>query len=459
MVASCPQCLVLLRRVTELEADIKRLAGLLDEAQRAGKRQAAPFSKGPPKPHSKRPGRKTGKRHGRHGHRPPPPPDASAPEQHDAPLPHGCPYCFGAVGETHVDHQYQVDLPQQPIWRHFTIHYGRCQQCGRHVHGRHPLQTSESTGAAASQIGPNAQAAAVLLNKRYGLSHVKVAQVLTELLGIPVTRGAISQIIMRAATRLRPAYQEILSQLPQQPWLSVDETGWRVGGKPAWLHVWVGGNVTAYAIDPHRSADALEKHLGLDYDGRLVHDGWASYERFVSAIHQQCVAHPMRRAKGLEEQAAGRASVFPRQVITLFQGALAVRDQNELASLPMDERGQIYEHYVDELLKLSKRPRRNAANDTFARHLHNHAAEWFAFLLDPQIPATNWPAEQATRPAVVNRKVWGGNRTDPGKEAQAITMSVIATCRQHDKSPLDYVSQALRGYFTSLFTVPSSSWA
>lgn len=28
------------------------------------------------------------------------------------------------------------------------------------------------------------------------------------------------------------------------------------------------------------------------------------------------------------------------------------------------------------------------------------------------IDATNWRAEQAIRPCVVNRKVWGGNRTD-----------------------------------------------
>jgi transposase len=37
--------------------------------------------------------------------------------------------------------------------------------------------------------------------------------------------------------------------------------------------------------------------------------------------------------------------------------------------------------------------------------------QWFWFLIDPTIAATNHRAEQAIRPAVVNRKVWGGNRT------------------------------------------------
>jgi transposase len=27
----------------------------------------------------------------------------------------------------------------------------------------------------------------------------------------------------------------------------------------------------------------------------LVHDGWAPYERFVEARHQQCLAHLLRR--------------------------------------------------------------------------------------------------------------------------------------------------------------------
>jgi transposase len=85
--------------------------------------------------------------------------------------------------------------------------------------------------------------------------------------------GRRAQIVLRAGQRLRPAYAEILSQLPQEPWLSVDETGWRIGGQSAWLHVWIGGAATAYAIDPQRSADRLEAVLGREWSGVLIHDG------------------------------------------------------------------------------------------------------------------------------------------------------------------------------------------
>lgn len=41
----------------------------------------------------------------------------------------------------------------------------------------------------------------------------------------------------------------------------------------------------------------------------------------------------------------------------------------------------------------------------------NNFGASFTFLRESGIEATNWPAEQSIRPAVANRKVWGGNRT------------------------------------------------
>src|SRR5262249_1312485 len=66
------------------------------------------------------------------------------------------------------------------------------------------------------------------------------------------------------------------------------------------------------------------------------------------------------------------------------------------------------------------RGRRVGANETLANHIHRHFEEWFLFLTDARVPPSNWEAEQAIRPAVVNRKVWGGNRTEAGARAQGV---------------------------------------
>jgi transposase len=422
---------------------------LLEESQRSGKRQAAPFSKGQPQEHPKKAGRKTGAKHGKHGHRSEP---EHVDETYEAPLPDACPDCGGDVRETHTESQYQEEIPRRAIVRQFNIHFGECQYCGRHWQGRHPLQTSNATGAAASQLGPDAQAAVVYLNKRAGLSHGKIAHTLDKLFGIKLSRGASAQIVLRAGQRLQPAYQEIEDRLKHSAVITADETGWRRGGRPVWLHAWVGDDgVTCYHIDPQRSSAALQRVIGSDWSGTLVHDGWASYDQFEDACHQQCQAHVLRRAHELEEAASGRAKLFPRQVGGLFRKSLQVRDQFAYEPPDYDTRGQVFEDFTERLVNLTAKPRTNPANERLAGHLHNHAAAWFMFLLDPTVPATNYRGEQALRPAVVNRKVWGGNRTPAGAKAQAVTMSVLQTCSQRAIDALEYVSRTLSGFVTSLF--------
>ena len=425
----------------------------LTDLERSAKRQAAPFSKGPPKPKPKKPGRKRGEQHGKHGHRPPPP-VAEIDETLDAPLPGTCPdpNCGGRVVEDGTDTQYQTEIPRQPIHREFTIHCGHCETCGKKVRGRHPLQTSDATGAAASQLGPDAQATIVDLNKRAGMSHGKIADTFSRAFGISLTRGVCAQVIMRAAGILMPAYEMIKERIKLSNHLTPDETGWRIGGHPAWLHCWVGDRgATLYAIDPKRSADVLENIIGIDWSGSMTHDGFSSYDRFEDVVHQQCVDHALRRARGLVDKQHGTARLFPHQVIKRSTEALRLRDPLDAANADIDRRGLIYEDYTQRMLDLTKRNRPNELNNRFAKHLHKHGSSWFLFLIDPTIPATNHRAEQALKTPIVNRKVWGGNRTLAGCRAQAVLCSVLQTCNKLSIDVFDYLSNAFRGNIAPLF--------
>lgn len=440
------------RLIEQLRQTIRDLQKRLEESERSSKRQAAPFSKGEPKKHPRKPGRKKGEKHGKHGHREPPPP-TQVDETLEATLPDQCPDCGGKVVEDHLDAQYQTEIPRQPIHRKFNIHCGHCEQCGKHLRGRHSLQTSTATGAAQSQLGADAQTTIVYLNKRAGMSHGKIADTFAKVFGISLTRGACAQTVLRASQRLQPVYEQIKDRLKNSDHLTPDETGWRIGGHPAWLHGWVGNDgATVYVIDPHRSADVLEKVIGIDWSGSMTHDGFSSYERFEDVAHQQCVDHALRRARGLLDKQTGAAQIFPRQVIDLFTKALRLRDRFNEANTAEERRGRAYEDYTEHLCHLTKRPRLNAENARFAKHLHTHAASWFLFLLDADLPATNHRAEQALKTPIVNRKVWGGNRTNAGGEAQAITCSVLETCKNLTIDVFSYISDALRGTLGKVFT-------
>jgi transposase len=450
---SCAGCQALQRRVRELQAENERLRRQLDEAIRARKRQAAPFAKGMPIDQPKKPGRKPGKDYGTKAHRQPPTPE-QIDEVHEASLPHVCPDCGGPLNETHVAQQFQVEIPRKPIHRQFNIHVGRCRQCHRRVQGRHPLQTSDALGAAAAQLGADAQAAVVELNKQAGLSHGKVTRCLESLFGIPLSRGGSVQTVLRAAARCEPIYEAIRQTVGQSDWVVPDETGWRVGGYPAWLHALVGPEATAYAIDPTRSGAVAEAVLGLDYDGTMIHDGWSPYDQFEEAQHQQCLQHLLRRADAMAATATRGAVCFPRRVAELLRAGLDLRDRHAAGEISRHGLAVVRGRLENQLSNLVFPPKTNAANERLAQHLWAHRDDLFTFLRQPGLDATNWRAELAIRFGVILRKVWGGSRTWVGAQAQAVLMSVWRTCWQKGRSALDFLSQLLRGMPVTLTLPP-----
>jgi transposase len=449
----CANCQALERRVHDLQAENERLRRQLDAALRAGKRQAGPFAKGHPKPNPKTPGRKPGKDYGTKAHRQPPSPE-QIDEVHEAHLPDVCPDCGGLLDETQVTQQFQVEIPRKPIHRQFNVHVGQCRQCRRRVQGRHPLQTSDALGAAAAQLGPDAQAAVVELNKQGGMSHGKVTRCLESLFGIRLSRGGSVHTVLRAAARCEPVYESIRQTVAQSDWVVPDETGWRVGGHPAWLHTLVSPLATAYVIDPTRSGAVAEDILGLDYDGTMIHDGWSPYDRFHEASHQQCLRHLLRRADEMEATATRGAVCFPRRVAGLLRAGLDLRDRHAAGTISTHGVAVARGRLESELADVVFPPKTNAANERLAQHLWNHRDELFTFLRQPGLDATNWRAELAIRFGVILRKVWGGSRTWVGARAQAVLMSVWRTCWQQGRSALDFLSQLLRGTPMAALALP-----
>lgn len=79
-----------------------------------------------------------------------------------------------------------------------------------------------------------------------------------------------------------------------------------------------------------------------------------------------------------------------------------------------------------------------------AAHLTTEIPALFGFLFAFGLDATNWRAEQALRPAVVNRKVSGGNRSEHGAATQEILSSVVQTARLRALDPREVHVDLLR---------------
>jgi transposase len=112
-----------------------------------------------------------------------------------------------------------------------------------------------------------------------------------------------------------------------------DETGWRVGGRRAWLWAFAGRQVTVYRIAAGRGFDDAAAVLGAGYAGVLEREGWAPYRKFTAAAHQTCVAHLLRRVGELLADAKRGQAKTPHAIRRILQQALAVRDQRDAGAL------------------------------------------------------------------------------------------------------------------------------
>jgi transposase len=425
-----------------LRRENERLKEELEMARRRANRQAAPFSRGLPKEHPARPGRRPGRAYGRRAHRRRP---ARVDVTHDAPLPSHCPDCGGAVVRRRVVSQYQEDVPvQRPVVHEFRVAVGHCRQCHRRVQGRHPLQTSDALGAAAAQLGPQAVALAVILNKQCGLSFGRIERLLRDRFGLTVSRGGLVHAVHRAARQAQPTYEALCATVRGSPVVTPDETGWKVGGHPYWLWAFATPDTTTYAIEDGRGFAQAARMLGPDYAGVLQRDGWAPYRQFVHAAHQTCVAHLLRRCRTMMLDHPFHP--FAPQVQALLHAALATRDRHRHGHLSDQGLAIARGHYVNRLDRLlPTRPSRLADARRFATHLRTEFEAVFSFLFDPTLDATNWRAEHALRPAVVTRKMCGGgNRTVRGAQTQQVLASILRTAQQRGLDTTAVIVTALQ---------------
>jgi transposase len=354
----------------------------------------------------------------------------------DAPLPDACPDCKEAIEGIGVKPQYQEDIPPVTTWvTQFNVAIGRCLGCRKRIQGRHPRQTSNALGAAASHLGPRALAIAAVLNKQLGLSFAKVSSLFRTLFSLTVTRGGLCLALHRLAKAAKPSYNALVESVRTSAVVAPDETGWRMNGQSWWLWAFVGDSSTVYAILPGRGYEEAASILGEDFAGTLERDGWAPYRKFTQAKHQSCLNHLKNRCHRLLETAKRGAARVPHAVKRILNRAFELRKHRERYSP---------HGWAVELGKLSARLKRllrwkpkDDENRKFLKHLSNEQDALFTCLRETGVAATNWRAEQAIRPAVVTRKACGGNRTPQGAMTQQILASVLRTC---DQRKLDFVA-------------------
>ncbi|MPZ15931.1 MAG: transposase, partial [Chloroflexi bacterium] len=137
-----------------------------------------------------------------------------------------------------------------------------------------------------------------------------------------------------------------------------------------------------------------------------------------------------------EVAACGAPTRLLARLKSLLHDALAVRGRRDhgcLSAAELDSERALLAARTDRLLAPTPR---DPATRRIVGHLRVERQALVTFLERPGVQATNWRAEQAIRPAVVIRKVWGGHRTWAGARVGQRLMTLIGTCRQRGLDPL-----------------------
>src|SRR5450432_1588500 len=383
---------------------IAELQKRIEELLRKDRRQASPFSRNKPKADPKLPGRRAGE--GSFTRRSSPP-EQPTDRKIQATAPRQCPDCGGAVDLERIDEATIIDIPRnvKPVITRYSVPVCRCQKCGKPVRGRAPGLAPDQTGATAHRLGPEVMAAAHDLHYGMGIPVRKVPGVLLALTGVGVTASAITQNAMKQSEGVVGAvYEDLRRQMRECPAVHTDDTGWRIGGRNAYLMGFDSDWAAVYQIRPQHRNEEVQEIIPADYGGVLITDRGASYDAkvFDGMRQQKCLAHLLKNISMVLENKEGSARRFGIQLKTLLREAIA------LSKAPQ---GQPRSEKVEDLdIRLTWHLRDRILKDIDNQRLLNGIGEQMdrgrilTFLEVPGVEPTNNRAERMLRPAVIARK-------------------------------------------------------
>src|SRR3954469_21794944 len=439
-------------RIDELAAENAALRAQLEQRARDAKRSAAPFSKGRRKAQPKRPGRKPGQGH--FSFRTLPRPDQWTAPPIEVRLPEPiCPCCGEPLLEQRVDFAATTDIPPQPkpIVQPYLVRVYRCPTCDTTVRAPHSDLASDQYGATAHRMGPRVMAAAHAMHYGLGVPVRKVPAVLRLFTGVSLTQSALTQdALRRVSGPLGRVYQALRDQVPEAEVVYTDDTGWRVGGDPAQLMIFVTDTATVLQVRAQHRNKEVREVIGDDYPGVLVTDRGRSYDaRELEAVRQQkCISHALRSINEVLEIKRGRARHFGARLKKLLKEGL------ELWHEYHDHRGQLTRfesraHSLRSAVTRHLRPRRlvDADNqrllDEFGRH--HMRGNLLRFVEDPRVPPTNNASERGFRFAVIQRKVSQCSKSAGGARAFEAFASVIKTAMRQGQDVVERLAGLFRG--------------
>ncbi len=197
------------------------------------------------------------------------------------------------------------DLPEPPPLQ-VTAHRAHrcvCPACGVTTRAHFPAGVT-----APVQSGPRLTARVVYLRVAQLVPVQRLRQTLIDLFGVQRSQGTVMNMVSRAAAGLEGLILHVRDAVAASPVKHMDETGIRVRGRLAWLHVAGTEGLSHFRVGAGRG-DVMR-----DATGVAVHDHWRPYVTIPGTV-PACCAGPSTPSTCRRESPCQRG--WPENRITL----------------------------------------------------------------------------------------------------------------------------------------------
>ena len=360
-----------------------------------------------------------------------------------------CPKCNRAlqtVNETPKKHQ-QVELVSKPfIVTEYRQYRYWCDFCECYHESKLPEEVK-----GAGFFGQNLIALTGYLKGRCHMSYKTIQSFYADVMQLKISIGFLVKQVDKVSEAVKPAYDNLTDQLPNEKHLHIDETGGKENGKTRWIWCFRGNNLTVFHISHSRSSSVLEKHLGIDYAGIITSDFHSAYKRFKrisKARLQLCWAHLIRDVKYMAEQSNNDVSSWGKSLLLQIRKMFRTYHRfNE-----MSERNWLRKMHLckESILDVAicQVPQRMIAK-TLSSRFDRWQQEYFRFINEGLEPTNNL-CEQSLRAVVIDRKITQGTRSNWGNRFSERIWTVLSTCDQRGVNVMSFINSCVGAFIKGL---------
>jgi transposase len=325
--------------------------------------------------------------------------------------------------------------PLQPYIKETRRHEVSCPCCGYKTRAAY-----DEREIPASPFGPRLMGIVALLTGVYHVSRRRAAKLLSDLVGVPISLGAVSAVEARVSDAVESAVAEAWQRVEGAPVKHTDGTTWLKAGAVLALWTIASAAATVFKIVANGSRATLAPLYGA-LRGILVSDRATALSFWAMDRRQICWAHLLRKFVAFSER-AGPSAELGRQLLD-YTGLLfdywhdykaGKLDCATLRAWMAPVRAQ-----VEAVLERAVASDIDNLAGSCANILEHRVALW-TFIDVNGVEPTNNHAERELRAFVLWRKRSFGTQSERGNRFAERLMTVAHTARKQHKDVLAFLA-------------------